>query len=129
MCFTLLLPSGAVPIFIKLLSSPHDHVCEQAVWALGNISGDGPECRDYVISQGIIPPLLSFIKPSTPVGCPLNDCMITVLLLQITFLRNVTWTISNLCRNKNPPPPFASVCQVLWVWLCCYVWLCYCGCG
>ncbi|XP_065888002.1 importin subunit alpha-4-like [Dysidea avara] len=88
---------GAVPIFIKLLSSPHDHVCEQAVWALGNISGDGPECRDYVISQGIIPPLLSFIKPSTP----------------ITFLRNVTWTISNLCRNKNPPPPFASVCQCL----------------
>jgi len=64
----LLLPSGAVPIFIKLLSSPHDHVCEQAVWALGNISGDGPECRDYVISQGIIPPLLSFIKPSTPVS-------------------------------------------------------------
>ena len=64
----LLMPSGAVPIFIKLLSSPHDHVCEQAVWALGNISGDGPECRDYVISQGIIPPLLSFIKPSTPVS-------------------------------------------------------------
>lgn len=112
-----LIPPGAVPIFIKLLSSPHDHVCEQAVWALGNISGDGPECRDYVISQGIIPPLLSFIKPSTPVSLSAgHHGTAAIVLLQITFLRNVTWTISNLCRNKNPPPPFASVCQV-------------CGCG
>jgi len=31
--------SGAVPLFLKLLSSPHENVCEQAVWALGNIIG------------------------------------------------------------------------------------------
>lgn len=30
---------GAVPLFLKLLSSPHENVCEQAVWALGNIIG------------------------------------------------------------------------------------------
>jgi len=36
-CF-LLFP-GAVPLFLQLLNSPHQNVCEQAVWALGNIIG------------------------------------------------------------------------------------------
>uniref|UniRef100_A0A8C4NN20 Karyopherin alpha 3 (importin alpha 4) n=1 Tax=Eptatretus burgeri TaxID=7764 RepID=A0A8C4NN20_EPTBU len=31
--------SNAVPLFLKLLHSPHQNVCEQAVWALGNIIG------------------------------------------------------------------------------------------
>ncbi|XP_064393746.1 importin subunit alpha-3-like [Halichondria panicea] len=88
---------GAVPLLIKLLHSSQPHVCEQAVWALGNITGDGASCRDYVISEGIIEPLLSFVHANTA----------------IPFLRNVAWTLSNLCRNKNPPPPFESVCKTL----------------
>jgi len=32
--------SGAVDQFIRLLSSDHDQVCEQSVWALGNIAGN-----------------------------------------------------------------------------------------
>ena len=31
--------NGAVPLFLKLLESPHQNVQEQAVWALGNIIG------------------------------------------------------------------------------------------
>uniref|UniRef100_A0A8C8CNJ0 Importin subunit alpha n=1 Tax=Oncorhynchus tshawytscha TaxID=74940 RepID=A0A8C8CNJ0_ONCTS len=88
--------SNAVPLFLRLLHSPHHNVCEQAVWALGNIIGDGPQCRDYVISLGVVKPLLSFINPSIP----------------ITFLRNVTWVIVNLCRNKDPPPPMETVQEV-----------------
>lgn len=73
------------------------NVCEQAVWALGNIIGDGPELRDFVIEGGVIPPLLRFINPNIP----------------LTFLRNVTWVIVNLCRNKDPPPKIESVQQII----------------
>lgn len=89
--------SGAVPKFLNLLTSPHQNVCEQAVWALGNIIGDGPELRDFVIEGGVIPPLLRFINPNIP----------------LTFLRNVTWVIVNLCRNKDPPPKIESVQQII----------------
>ncbi|XP_063170757.1 importin subunit alpha-8 [Candoia aspera] len=82
---------------VILLSSPHIHICEQSVWALGNIAGDGPVYRDALISFRVIPPLLSLVTPATPVG----------------FLRNITWTLSNLCRNKNPHPPLDAVKQVL----------------
>ncbi|XP_018012577.1 importin subunit alpha-1 isoform X2 [Hyalella azteca] len=88
---------GAVPPFIALLSSPHHNVAEQAVWALGNIAGDGPDLRDFVIKAGIIKPLLALVQPSA----------------EFAFLRNITWTISNLCRNKNPSPPFEMVKQCL----------------
>jgi len=89
--------SGAVPAFVRLLSSTHANVAEQAVWALGNIVGDGPELRDFVIKAGIVQPLLQLIRPDT----------------EHSFLRNVTWTLSNLCRNKNPSPPFEVVKQCL----------------
>ena len=89
--------SGAVPPFVKLLSSPNSNVCEQAVWALGNIAGDGAELRDLVIKCGIVEPLLALVQPDTP----------------NTFLRNITWTLSNLCRNKNPAPSMQVLQQIL----------------
>ena len=73
------------------------NVCEQAVWALGNIAGDGSEYRDMVTDLGIVRPLLKLVAPGY------TDA----------FLRNVVWTISNLCRNKNPSPRMEVIQQIL----------------
>lgn len=89
--------AGAVPRFVSLLSSPHAQVREQAVWALGNIAGDGPMLRNFVIACKALEPLLGLIQSG----------------INVQFLRNVTWTLSNLCRNKNPPPDKEAVIQIL----------------
>ncbi|KAL0457817.1 UNVERIFIED_CONTAM: Importin subunit alpha [Sesamum latifolium] len=83
---------GAVPIFVRLLSSPSDDVREQAVWALGNVAGDSPKCRDLVLSYGALMPLLA----------QFND------QAKLSMLRNATWTLSNFCRGK-PQPQFEQV--------------------
>lgn len=88
---------GAIPKLVELLKSQSINVAEQAVWALGNIAGDGPSARDLVLKEGSLPLLLALITPET----------------NMSFVRNIVWTLSNLCRNKNPAPPFDIVKNAL----------------
>lgn len=98
---TAVVEGGAIPAFINLVSSPHPHISEQAIWALGNIAGDGSNYRDMVIKHGGLQPLLALLAASD------------LSVFSSGYLRNVTWTLSNLCRNKNPAPPLAAVQQLL----------------
>lgn len=83
------LECGAVPYFIRLLSSPSLDCREQATWAIGNLAGEGAKVRDYVLSLGAMEPLLRIVN---------SPCD------KITFTRNTTWALSNLCRGKPQPP-------------------------
>ncbi|KAI2493455.1 importin alpha [Fragilaria crotonensis] len=80
---------GAVPIFVRLLSSPNDDVREQAVWALGNIAGDSPPCRD------LPQPDFEMVRPALPT------------LAQLIFspdeevLTDACWALSYLSDGPN----------------------------
>jgi len=93
--------NGAVVPLIALLGAPNWDVREQAVWALGNIAGDGASCRDYVLTMGVLPALMQMI--STAAATP---------QLQATLMRNAAWTLSNLFRGK-PSPQLNSVAPAL----------------
>jgi len=90
--------AGSVQYFVELLKSPDSNVCEQAVWALGNIAGDGSMMRDYVISCGALKPLMNLANSQGAAE---------------SFLRNVTWSLSNLCRNKDPSPSLEVIKTIL----------------
>ncbi|CAA0822381.1 Importin subunit alpha-2 [Striga hermonthica] len=79
--------SGAVPVFVKLLQS--SELYEQAAWALGNIAGDCHGCRDVVLNNGALQPLLTLLKEHT----------------DFSFLRIGTWALSNFLEGKPEIPP------------------------
>lgn len=88
----LIIELGSIPKFVQLLRSLVADVQEQAVWALANIAGDSPNCRDHVLSGGALVPLLARLD-----GQP-----------ELTLMRSIAWTLSNLYRWK-PLPPFEQV--------------------
>ncbi|CAD7951112.1 unnamed protein product [Amoebophrya sp. A120] len=96
--------SGGLEAFLQILNSRsalRSELCEQAIWALGNIAGDGPVLRDKLLERNAIKVLQNICSAVTQLQW--NDKEKT------DVLRNVMWLMSNLCRGK-PSPPFEVVC-------------------
>ena len=72
-------------------------VKEQAIWALGNIAGDYPRCRDAVLQANALMPLLNLLNEAK----------------KLSLIRNATWTLSNFCRGKQPQPKWEVISQAL----------------
>ncbi|XP_036356140.1 importin subunit alpha-3-like [Octopus sinensis] len=87
----------AVPHLINLVRPEYGTIATQAVWALGNITGDCAQFRDLCIHGGYMDALLSLITTDT----------------QIDSLRTYSWALSNLCRYKDPPPMKEVILRVL----------------
>ena len=88
-----LIEKGTIKVLVALLQSNHIEVVEQAIWGLGNIAGDSHKIRDLVINEGAIGPIADILDRAQPGS---------------SFVRNASWTLSNLCRGR-PSPQFHKV--------------------
>ena len=60
--------AGSTPLLVKMLDSQDLRLKDQAVWALGNLAGDGPVLRDALVNEGALPPLLKMVHTTKTVS-------------------------------------------------------------
>ncbi|KAF9429296.1 Importin alpha subunit (Karyopherin alpha subunit) (Serine-rich RNA polymerase I suppressor protein) [Entomortierella beljakovae] len=85
------------PLILNLRVSRCVHVQTQTIWALGNISGDGPPYRDLILGSGALDVILQLIEMcEDPTVAKDQKYMI---------LRIAVWCVSNLCRGSGRCAP------------------------
>jgi len=73
---------------INLLKSPKNEILELALWALGNIAGDGPKLRDIIIEASAIEPIVQILE----------------ITAQADIIKMGVWALANLCKDKLSIP-------------------------
>lgn len=88
---------GVVPPLIAIISNSPDNIREQALWALGNVSGDSENSRDILLEAGVLQPLLWQLGIDAPVH-------LSVTSPSLATMRHVAWTFANITRVQPPLP-------------------------
>lgn len=84
-----LIQKNVIPLFIEHLKSPYVQIVEQAIWGLGNISGDCLEFRNQVLQMKGGEELLA----------------INETLTDPNLKRSLNWVFSNMCRLRSDKEP------------------------
>ena len=93
-----LVEKGIIPIVSDLLKTDHFTLLEQSVWCVGNIAGDCSSYRDKLLHSGALDSLSMkyfYLKDKRD-----NK--------HKSLVRQIIWSISNLCRSK-PIPDFKLI--------------------
>ncbi|CAG7827112.1 unnamed protein product, partial [Allacma fusca] len=88
--------AGAVDVLLHLFDSPVPRIVDQAIWCIGNISGDGPEMQKHLLSRGLVTKLVQMAQ------CQRK--------LASEHLSNIVWTLANLCENPEYPSTDMQSC-------------------
>ncbi|KAF9953040.1 Importin alpha subunit (Karyopherin alpha subunit) (Serine-rich RNA polymerase I suppressor protein), partial [Modicella reniformis] len=85
------------PLIHNLQVSRCIHVQTQTIWALGNISGDGPPYRDLILASGALDIILQLIEMCEDPSVAKEQ--------KYMILRIAVWCVSNLCRGSGRCAP------------------------
>ncbi len=107
-CTAHIIRNGSHNVFIDLLRSPLYEIRDQALWALGNIAGDGVELKDLLLNNHILMNIYAICSSSFDkqyvTNFNNNSNVDNDPFFQFSsLLSTASWTLSNLCRGSPPP--------------------------
>lgn len=87
-----LIQKGVIPIFVELSKSNSYQIAEQAIWGLGNISGDCVEFRSLVLKSNAVDVLNDVFDRTN----------------NIKMKEQIIWVFSNICRLRPENESFSG---------------------
>jgi importin subunit alpha-1 len=87
-----LIQKGVIPIFVELSKSSSYQIAEQAIWGLGNISGDCVEFRSLVLKSHAVDVLTDVFDRTN----------------NIKMKEQIIWVFSNICRLRPDNESFSG---------------------